>query len=436
MSRMTMLTMLLCFISIVVIFGENTENLEVNEVYMGNIKEKPEKPPTAAVSSALMQASKVAVVSSPSFFQDESQKALKGLSDGVGLHLWEESESLLIEEFMEHMEHSDPQVSQEQVEQVKQIEHPQEVDEVDEVDMDKIDKIDNFPKLRQGWSGWLLVLRSLLLATVLHLAWLGYSQYSLCKNSMVSPVNGVDEIDGVDMNFDKTARCNGADEAWFSCSALHVAAADANLEEMRSLLANTAVTDVKAAVNAVDAWDETPLHMAVRRGSIAACVLLLEAKADVNARNADDETPLAVLTKAKDAKNDAKSQNDFDNLVTLSHLLFSHGAVLGDSSTSMPDTALPMPCATALLESLLEMPRGATWGLTVVLVKLSRSHGDTSSRTGRPSDTLWPTRVSHCRRLRFFTEKNTSFALAALLMGFSFSDFLRFLDFHMCLQWF
>ena len=346
MSRMTMLTMLLCFISMVVVLGENTANLEVNEV-IGNIKEKGEvSAPTAAVSSALMQASKVSVVS-PSFFQDENQKALKGLSDGVGLHLWEESESLLIEEFMEHMEHSDPQVSQEQVEEVKQIEHPQEVDEVDEANID--------------WSGWLLVLRSLLLATVLHLAWLGYSQYSVFKNSTVSPVNGVDEIDGVDMHFDKAARCNEADGPCFSCSALHVAAADANLAEMRRLLANTAVTDVKAGVKAVDAWDETPLHMAVRRGSIAACELLLEAKADVNARNADDETPLAVLNKAKDAKKDAKSQNDFDNLVTLSHLLFSHGAVLGDSSTSMPDTALPMPCATALLESLLEMPSGATW---------------------------------------------------------------------------
>ena len=327
MSRMTMLTMLLCFVSMVV-FGENTANLEVNEV--GNIEKGEVSAPTAAVSSALMQASKVSVVS-PIF--QENQKA-KGLSD-VGLHLWEESESLLIEEF-EHMEHSDPQVSQ-------QVEHPQEVDEV-EANID---------------SGWLLVLRSLLLATVLHLAWLGYSQSSVFKNSMVSPVNGVDEIDGVDMQFDKAARCNGADGACFSCSALHVAAADANLEEMRSLLANTAVTDVKAAVSAVDAWDETPLHMAVRRGSIAACELLLEAKADVNARNADDETPLAVLKKAKDAKKEAKS-HDFDNLVTLSHLLFSHGAVLGDSSTSMPDTALPMPCATALLESLLEMPSGAT----------------------------------------------------------------------------
>ena len=206
----------------------------------------------------------------------------------------------------------------------------------------KIDKIDNFPKLQQRWSGCLLVLRSLLL----HLAWLGYSHPD--PRTPWRPRVGVDEVD---TNLDKNGRCNGADEAWsWCCSA---AAADANLEEMRHVLANTAVTDV----NAVDAWDETPLHMAVRRGSIAACELLLEAKADVNARNANDETPLAVINAnaAKaNSENDLVKSSDFDNLVALSHLLFSHGAVLGDSSNTMPDIALPRPCATALQESLLE----------------------------------------------------------------------------------
>jgi len=228
-----------------------------------------------------------------------------------------------------------------QAQEVEQVEHPQEIDEVDEVD---IDKIDNFPNLQPGWSGCLLVLRSLLLAMVLHLTCLVYSQCR-SKNSMVSPV-GVDEVD--------TNLGNGDDEAWsWGCSALHVAAADANLEEMRRVLPHTSAADV----NAVDAWDETPLHMAVRRGSIAACDLLLEAKADVNARNANDETPLAVINAKANSENDLAQNSDFD-LVSLSHLLFSHGAVLGDSTHTMSDAALPRPCATALLESLLENSSG------------------------------------------------------------------------------
>ena len=324
-SRTTMLTILQCFVLIVFVFGEKTENFEVNEVEVN--KEKPEvSPPKAVVSSALMQASKVAVVS-PSF------SSRKGLSGVESPHLWEESESLLIEEFMEHMEpveHSDRRMPQ-----------AQEIDEVDEVD---IDKIDNFPNLQPGWSGCLLVLRSLLLAMVLHLTCLVYSQCR-SKKFMVSPV-GMDEVD--------TNLGNGDDEATdtWGCSALHVAAADANLEEMRRVLPHTA-----ADVNAVDAWDETPLHMAVRRGSIAACDLLLEAKADVNARNANDETPLAVINAKANSENDLAQNSDFD-LVALSHLLFSHGAVLGNSTHTIPDAALPRPCATALLESLLENSRG------------------------------------------------------------------------------
>ena len=101
---------------------------------------------------------------------------------------------------MEPVEHSDRRMPQ-----------PQEVDEVDEVD---IDKIDNFPNLQPGWSGCLLVLRSLLLAMVFHLTCLVYSQ-CWSKKFMVSPV-GMDEVD--------TNLGNGDDEATdtWGCSALHV----------------------------------------------------------------------------------------------------------------------------------------------------------------------------------------------------------------------
>ena len=148
---------------------------------------------------------------------------------------------------------------------------------------------------------------------VFHLTCLVYSQ-CWSKKFMVSPV-GMDEVD--------TNLGNGDDEATetWGCSALHVAAADANLEEMRRVLPHMAAADV----NAVDAWDETPLHMAVRRGSIAACDLLLEAKADVNARNANDETPLAVINAKANSENDLAQNSDFDLWLCL---IFSSPTVL------------------------------------------------------------------------------------------------------------
>lgn len=128
----------------------------------------------------------------------------------------------------------------------------------------------------------------------------------------------------------KVGICSGSGE--FGEFELHVAAAEANLEDMAKLLKKG------VDVNAVDAWDETALHMAARsrRGSFAACELLLQNKANVNARNADDRTPLACVTDAA------------DDPVSLCHLLLQHGAVLG-----LSEDALQSCCATALVESLL-----------------------------------------------------------------------------------
>jgi len=133
----------------------------------------------------------------------------------------------------------------------------------------------------------------------------------------------------------KVGICSGSGE--FGEFELHVAAAEANLEDMAKLLKKG------VDVNAVDAWDETALHMAARsrRGSFAACELLLQNKANVNARNADDRTPLACVTDAA------------DDPVSLCHLLLQHGAVLG-----LSEDALQSCCATALVESLLRDVEG------------------------------------------------------------------------------
>ena len=133
----------------------------------------------------------------------------------------------------------------------------------------------------------------------------------------------------------KVGICSGSGE--FGEFELHVAAAEANLEDMAKLLKKG------VDVNAVDAWDETALHMAARsrRGSFAACELLLQNKANVNARNADDRTPLACVTDAA------------DDPVSLCHLLLQHGAVLG-----LSEDALQSCCATALVESLLRGVEG------------------------------------------------------------------------------
>lgn len=166
---------------------------------------------------------------------------------------------------------------------------------------------------------WCRVLRTIILVLFFHLAVLLVKRTGLSTDSDAEvPPSPKEKTSGV-----------GA----FACSALHVAAAEANLEDLKRLLKGCPAEDL-ADVNAVDAWDETALHMAVRSGSLAACELLIEGKADVNAVNANDETPLKLVTDS----------------VSLCHLLLQHGAHLG---MPVAEDAVPSCCTTALVESLL-----------------------------------------------------------------------------------
>ena len=74
----------------------------------------------------------------------------------------------------------------------------------------------------------------------------------------------------------------------FGCTALHLAAHRAAADEVAELLHDDVDVDSR------EAWDETPLHMAARAGSLACCKLLLGAKADLNALNADGRTPILL----------------------------------------------------------------------------------------------------------------------------------------------
>ena len=402
-----------CFISMVVVLGENTANLEVNEV-IGNIKEKgggfssDSGPSLLCIDASFQSLGRFAEFLPRWRIRRLWKVSVMGLVYISG----EESESLLIEEFMEHMEHSDPQVSQEQGWASQT----------------------NWTPSGSWWSWWsqhrLVRLgcwccRSLLLATVLHLAWLGYSQYSVFKNSTVSPR----EWSGWNWwrwicTLTKLHVGNEADGPCFSCSALHVAACRCQPCRDASPVGEHRCDGRESGCERRwMAWDETPLHMAVRRGSIAACELLLEAKADVNARNADDETPLAVLNKATDAKKDAKSQNDFDNLVTLSHLLFSHGAVL----VWLLDVDARHSAANALRHGTAGVAAGdAEWcNVTRRAVQdVHQTHCD----------------LHVCRIVAGYASSAKKRITALLRLRFSWAShflvFFRFLDFHMCLQWF
>lgn len=76
----------------------------------------------------------------------------------------------------------------------------------------------------------------------------------------------------------------------FGSTALHhLAAGGGDVQELLT---------AGADVNSRDAWDETPLHMAARQGSVENCVALLEAGACLDAFNADDETALVVAARA------------------------------------------------------------------------------------------------------------------------------------------
>jgi len=115
----------------------------------------------------------------------------------------------------------------------------------------------------------------------------------------------------------------------FGATALHCAASTG--EKLRELLA------AGADPNARDAWDETPLHMAARRGCAKSCVELLDAGVALDALNADDKTALVV---AAEAGHRACCQE-----------LLERGGKIGLAEESLP------PCLASLLFERLVMPK-------------------------------------------------------------------------------
>lgn len=191
------------------------------------------------------------------------------------------------------------------------------------------------------WSCVHLVLRSILVVLCLHLAMLFVK--SRTRSESVTEFDSCGRTEWKSVKPAPAVESSGPVSGFVDfCSALHLAAAEANVENLQRLLKGSSESsedakDVKPLlcdVNAVDAWDETALHMAARCGSIEACELLIAAKADVNALNANDETPLKVT-----------------GSVSLCHLLLQHGAHLG---VPVPEDAVPHSCTTALMESLLK----------------------------------------------------------------------------------
>lgn len=78
----------------------------------------------------------------------------------------------------------------------------------------------------------------------------------------------------------------------FGCTALHRASHEGNKTEVRRLI------ELRAFMDAREAWDETPLHFAAREGHLEVCNVLVSRGASLNAVNADDKTPLVVAVEA------------------------------------------------------------------------------------------------------------------------------------------
>lgn len=108
-------------------------------------------------------------------------------------------------------------------------------------------------------------------------------------------------------------------------TALHVAA-DCSSSALARLLLGRG-----AAVNAREAWEETPLHFAARSGSTCVCEVLLSRGAELDAPNSDGASPLLLAARA--------GHED------VCEFLLTKGAGVG---TSLTDEELP-PMLSALL---------------------------------------------------------------------------------------
>lgn len=126
----------------------------------------------------------------------------------------------------------------------------------------------------------------------------------------------------------QTFRREETDE--FGCTALHRAAFKGSGTEVRKLLEGRSDPNVR------EAWDETPLHMAARSGSIEASRLLVSAGTRIDAVNADDKTALVVA-----GENKQEAMCDF---------LMDHGATAG----GLEDNELPKLLSTVMLQRLLK----------------------------------------------------------------------------------
>jgi len=105
-------------------------------------------------------------------------------------------------------------------------------------------------------------------------------------------------------------------DAW-GCTALHAAAKQGALALVQRLLELRPPT-----LEALDSWDETPLHLAARAGHQDVCEELILEGASLEARNAEDQSPLVVAALAQQT--------------AICRFLIAHGAVVDESDADTP----------------------------------------------------------------------------------------------------
>lgn len=130
-----------------------------------------------------------------------------------------------------------------------------------------------------------------------------------------------------------------AEQDFWGCAALHLACAEGS---GNSVPLATLLLDRGAKVNAVDTWDQTPLHFAARAGSAEMCKLLICRGAAIDAADSDERTPLHIAALA--GKEGA------------CEVLLDHGATL----QPMDDTDVPPLLSVLLVQrALQQLPRAA-----------------------------------------------------------------------------